>query len=191
MARAYAASPFDAEHANVRIPLELRQSLRHTEAMTQTVMTFTGIDITELDRVLETGIDHGGNPVEPYLDEKGGWPVRCCLGYTDVGDHIALIAWSPFAKRGAYAETGPIFVHTHGCSGPSTNDTLPDELNQRAMVMRPYTHDQRIAYHHVRHVAAGESLADIARELLAEDDVDFVHGRNVTGGCYAFEARRV
>jgi hypothetical protein len=26
--------------------------------------------------------------------------------------------------------------------------------------------------------------------LLAFDDVDFVHGRNVTGGCYSFTATR-
>jgi hypothetical protein len=59
------------------------------------------------------------------------------------------------------------------------------------MTLRPYGPDRRIAYHRVRHVAADESIEDAAATVLAEDDVDFVHGRNLTGGCYAFTARRI
>lgn len=151
--------------------------------------TFTGIDLTELNRVLASGVDHGGNPIEPYTDADGGWPLRCCLGYSEQGEQIALLAWSPFGWQGVYAETGPIFVHTTPCEGPAGTDHLPAELDERAMVLRPYTHDHRIAYHHVQHVPAGGSLSALAAELLELDDVDFVHGRNVTGGCYSFEAR--
>lgn len=153
-------------------------------------ITFTGIDLTDLAQVMADGIDHGGNQIHRYADPDGGWPLRCCLGYSEVGEEIALIAWSPFEWSGVYAETGPIFVHAQECSGP-TGDGLPDELDQRAMVLRPYTHDHRIAYHHVRHVAAGGSLADHVAELLAQGDVASVHGRNVTGGCYSFQARLV
>jgi hypothetical protein len=56
--------------------------------------------------------------------------------------------------------------------------------------LRPYGHDRRIAYHRVRHIAADDSLTVHVAELLGHDDVDFVHGRNVTGGCYAFTATR-
>ncbi len=156
-----------------------------------TTTAFNGLDLDELQRVLDEGIDHGGNPVEPYTDENGGWPLRCCLGFSNVGDEIALIAWSPFEWTGVYAETGPVFVHTSPCSGPATTDELPAELDGRPMVLRPYTHDRRIAYHRVAHVPEGESLGQRVTELLAHEDVDFVHGRNVTGGCFSFEARRL
>lgn len=159
--------------------------------MLMTTTTFTGIDLVELQRVLETGVDHGGNPVEPYVDTSGGWPLRCCLGFSEVGEEMALLAWSPFAWKGVYAETGPIFVHATPCAGPDGSSELPAELDSRPMVLRPYTHDQRIAYHHVQHVPEGGSLSELAADLLAHDDVDFVHGRNVTGGCYSFEARRI
>jgi len=150
---------------------------------------FNGIDLAELERIRSAGRDHGDNPIEPYIDDTGGWPLRCCLGYSEPGEQLALIAWSPFPWKGVYAETGPIFVHADSCDGPQSHEQLPTELNSRAMVLRPYTHDHRIAYHHVRHVPQGESLATHVEELLAEPDVDFVHGRNVTGGCYSFEAR--
>lgn len=151
---------------------------------------FSGIDLAELNRVLSVGIDHGDNPVEPYLDTVGGWPLRCCLSYSEPEAQIALLAWSPFAWKGVYAETGPIFVHATPCAGPETVSALPAKLDAHPMVLRPYTHDHRIAYHRVQQVPAGESLAAHTAELLKHDDVEFVHGRNVTGGCYSFEARR-
>lgn len=153
--------------------------------------TFSGINLTELRRVLDSGVDHGGNPVEPYIDTNGGWPLRCCLGFSELGEEIALLAWSPFDFQGVYTETGPIFVHAKPCDGPERDSRLPADLDERAMVLRPYTHDRRIAYHHVQHVPAGGSLSALVAELLDHDDVDFVHGRNVTGGCYSFEARKI
>ena len=151
---------------------------------------FTGTDPTALRRVLDTGIDHGGNPIEPFTDDDGGWPLRCCLTDSQPGDQIAIIAWSPMPWSGAYAETGPIVVHTAGCTPADPMSRQPTDFDARAMVLRPYGADRRIAYHHVRHVPAGGSLSDLVVELLAHDDIEFVHGRNVTGGCYAFTAER-
>ena len=150
----------------------------------------TGIDIEELALALAGGHDHAGNPIEPFVDDDGGWPLRCCLGNSEPGDQIAIIAWSPFPWKGAYAETGPVVVHTSGCPG-SPDSVLSDEFDARAMVLRPYGYNQRIAYHQVRHIEAGASLSAELEALLGEADVDFVHGRNVTGGCYAFTATRV
>ncbi len=152
--------------------------------------TFTGIDTAELGRVLASGIDHGGNPIEPFADPDGGWPLRCCLTDSRRDARIAIIAWSPMPWTGPYAEVGPIVVHAGGCDTPTDFERLPSELDVRAMVLRPYGHDRRIAYHCVRQVPAGASSTDQVVELFDEPDVDFVHGRNVTGGCYAFTATR-
>jgi len=150
--------------------------------------TFTGIDTNELARVLTHGTDHGGNAIEPFVDADGGWPLRCCLDDSRPGDRVAIIAWSPMPWSGPYAEVGPVVVHIDGCHSTPRADDLPADFDRRAMVLRPYGHDRRIAYHHVRQVAAGDSLTRHVTELLALGDVDFVHGRNITGGCYAFTA---
>lgn len=147
----------------------------------------SGIDLSELEAAIATGLDHAGNTIEPFTDDAGGWPLRCCLSDSDAGDEIAIIAWSPFPWKGAYAETGPVVVHTSGCPSAAPNE-LPDDFDARPMVLRPYGPDQRIAYHRVRHVDGGSSLMAELESLLDEDDVVFVHGRNVTGGCYAFTA---
>ena len=147
---------------------------------------FSGIDRTELRRVLAAGVDHGGNPIEAFEDETGGWPLRCCLSDSRAGERIAIIAWSPFPWSGPYREVGPIVVPT-----PDRVDLshLPDSLDRAPMVVRPYDHQHRIAYAKVRHVPAGGSLTAVVRELLDDETIDFVHGRNVTGGCFSFEAR--
>ncbi|MEM9464523.1 MAG: DUF1203 domain-containing protein [Actinomycetota bacterium] len=151
----------------------------------------SGIDTGELRDALRRGIDHGDNPIEPFVDAAGGWPLRCCLTNAEPGDRIAIIAWSPFPWQGPYAEVGPIVVHADDCPGTSASAELPTDLAERAMTLRPYGPDRRIAYHRVRHVGAGESTEAAVAAVLAEDDVAFVHGRNVTGGCYAFTAQRV
>ncbi len=151
-------------------------------------LELTGIDHTELARTLAAGVDHGGNPIEPFVDTDGGWPLRCCLSDSAPGDRIAIIAWSPMPWRGAYAETGPIVVHADACVDPGPLDRLPTALDRRAMTLRPYGADRRIAYHRVTHLAEGGSVTQALAEVLEHDDVDFVHGRNPTGGCYAFTA---
>lgn len=150
---------------------------------------FTGIDRTELRRVLARGIDHGDNPVEPYIDDVGGWPLRCCLEFSEVGDRMALVSWAPMDWKGVYAETGPVFVHAEPCAGPEHADRLPAQLDAQPMVLRPYTRDNRIAYDYVEHAPQGGSLTELVADLLELDDVAFVHGRNVRGGCYSFDAR--
>ena len=152
-------------------------------------VTYEGIDPTEHARVLDAGIDHGGNPIDAFVDREGGMPMRCCLADSVAGDTVAIVAWSPFPWQSAYTETGPIFIHAAGCPGREATNTLPVEFEGRHITLRPYNRDRTIDYDRVRHVPAGGGLIATIDELLGEDGVEFVHGRNRTGGCYAFTAR--
>ncbi|MEM9561113.1 MAG: DUF1203 domain-containing protein [Actinomycetota bacterium] len=162
---------------------------RATANGTMADIEITGLESAALAEALANGVDHGGNAIEPFVDPAGGWPLRCCLADSEPGDEIAIIAWSPFPWRGPYAETGPVVVHTRGCAGSPVRDRLPDQLDTTPMTLRPYGVDRRIAYDRVRHVPAGDSLMHHLRELLDDPDVELVHGRNVRGGCYSFQAR--
>lgn len=156
--------------------------------MSDVVFT-TGVDLEQLRACLDAGVDPAGNPIEPF-EAEGWWSMRCCLTDAAPGERVAIIAWSPFPWDGPYAETGPIVVHADGCPGVEPRTGLPDEIDERAITLRPYGHDRRIAYHRVVTVDAENSVAGAVAEVLAHDDIDFVHGRNVTGGCYAFTASR-
>lgn len=147
-----------------------------------------GTEPDRLDDLRESGVDHGGNPVEPFVDESGGWPLRCCLSDSRAGDSLAIVAWSPFTRPGAYAEVGPIVIHADGCSGWN-GAGVPAQFAGRDQLLRPYDHDQRILYDRIA-IVRGIGIERALGVLLADDDVDFVLVRNVLSGCWSFTARR-
>lgn len=153
-------------------------------------IVYQGIDIELLNQHLAAGVDPGGNRIEPFEATDDGWTLRCCLSDASPGDEIAIVAWSPFPWDGPYRETGPIVVHARPCAGRAPSPTLPPELEARELVLRPYGPDRRIAYDRVAHVSRDESVSDAVVSLLGHPDVTLVHGRNVTGGCWAFAAER-
>ena len=149
----------------------------------------SGADLDQLAVMWTTGVDHGGNPVESFVDDEGGWPLRCCLRDSRAGESIAIVAWSPFPWRGAFAEIGPIVVHADQCDGPG-DEAVPSQFLSRRQVVRPYGVDRRIAYDHVVAVEGDGSLPDVLADVLARDGVEFVQVRNVAAGCWSFNARR-
>lgn len=153
-------------------------------------LLFSGINPAQLRDVLAAGIDCDGNPIEPFVDAEGGWPMRCCLADSQAGDEVAIIAWSPYDWQGPYRETGPIVVHTAGCPGTWQQPTLPAEFDRRRMTLRPYDADHRILYDLVVAVPEGGSLTALSMALLERPEVAEVYGRNISGGCFAFVARR-
>ncbi len=157
--------------------------------MSTQAIRVVGISDSQLKTFWQTGVDHAGNTAEPFADEQGGWPLRCCLRDSRTGEELAIVAWSPFPWAGPYAETGPIVVHTQPCR-PHPDDRLPAQFHDRRQVLRPYSTDRRIAYDHIRVVQPYDDLdADVAA-LLARDDIAFVHARNVLSGCYSFTVER-
>ncbi|QIM18472.1 DUF1203 domain-containing protein [Leucobacter coleopterorum] len=150
-------------------------------------MIVTGLDSQQLAEMRTSGLDHGQNAVEPFTDLEGGWPLRCCLSDSVVGDKLAIVAWNPFPWRGPFAETGPIVVHVELCDSRE-HTRVPSQFEHRRQLVRPYTLDHRIAYDLVTIVEPTESLGDALKHLVRRDDVERVIVRNVLAGCYSFTA---
>jgi hypothetical protein len=157
--------------------------------MNTTAPVVVALDPARLAALRAAGADHGGNPLEPFVDDEGGWPLRCCLRDSAVGDRIAIVAWQPFTWKGAYAEMGPVVIHSEACVGYSEG-AVPAAFEDRRQLVRPYTADHRIAYDHVRIVEVEESLADAIRAVFGHDEVESALVRNVLAGCLSFEVVR-
>jgi Protein of unknown function (DUF1203) len=131
------------------------------------------------------GRDELGNPWVVRVAE--GWePLRCCLRVPAAGEEIALIAYSPWTAPSPWAESGPVFVHYGQCEGYGTPGSWPAELRGRLQLVRPYGPDGAIAYDHIRTIQPDDDPEVVIRELLAQPDVDHVHIRSATAGCFAF-----
>jgi hypothetical protein len=119
--------------------------------------------------------------------DDGGAPLRCCLRDSLPGERIALVAASPPGPRGAYRETGPVFVHADPCAGPRGSG-YPEDWRRRTQVFRAYDASGSIVGGAV--VPPGQGQEDAARELLRDPSVAFVQTRNVVFGCYMLTIRR-
>jgi hypothetical protein len=145
-----------------------------------------GIDQERLAGMRAAGADQFGNPLVLRVAE--GWePLRCCLRVPAAGERIALISYSPWSEAHPWAESGPVFVHYGQCEGYGTPGSWPADLRGRHQLVRPYGHDGRIAYDHIRFIQSDDDPEDIAREVLAQPDVHHLHIRSATAGCFTFE----
>jgi len=122
-----------------------------------------------------------------FIDDDGGAPLRCCLRDSRAGERIALVAVTPEGPQGAYRETGPVFLHADGCSGP-TDTGYPEEFRRRTQVFRAYDHAGVIVGGEV--VRPGSGQEEAAARLLADTDVAFLQTRNVVFGCYMLTIKR-
>jgi hypothetical protein len=164
-------------------------STRTVDLMSTTLPVVVALDPTRLAALRDAGVDHGGSPFEPFVDDAGGWPLRCCLRDSRVGDRIAIVAWQPFTWKGAYAETGPVVIHADACGGYA-GGAVPAQFEARRQLVRPYTAEHRIAYDHARLVEVDESLADAISAVFEHSEVESALVRNVLAGCLSFAVVR-
>lgn len=142
------------------------------------------IPAARLDEIRSRGADDLGNPVEAAVATGEGEPLRCCLRCAIAGEAIALISYSP-GGQGVWREVGPVYVHAHGCPGPTTT-SLPQELRGGPRVLRAYRPDGSMNYEQNTLVPEGEDIEDELRRLLRDREVSKVHVRTVLPQCYLF-----
>jgi hypothetical protein len=145
------------------------------------------IDPAELAKIRADGRDVDGRPSVPLTVEDDRPQLRCCLRLGRPGEEVLLISHRPPGGLGAYAESGPVFVHAHDCGGYPAHGGWPVEYRDRRQVLRAYDHEGRI--HGAELVDAAQAEPAI-EALLADPGVALIQSRNVLYGCYMFAIRR-
>jgi hypothetical protein len=144
---------------------------------------------TDIVRAYQAGApDANGMPPEHAVSDGEGNPCRHCLRFIPAGEPMLILAHRPFPAPQPYAELGPIFLCAHPCErweggGLPPIATVPD------YIVRGYTAGERIRYGTGAVVPTPE-LPDRARELLARDDVAYLHVRSTRNNCYQFRIDR-
>jgi len=133
---------------------------------------------TEHAQALRTGgHDAHGQPPLIAVSQGLGNPCRHCLQLIAEGDTKLVLAYRPFSKPQPYAETGPIFLHHADCERYEA-DRLPAWFAHLApALVRGYGADDWIVYETGR-VVPGTELAQACRDILAREDVAYVHIRS-------------
>ncbi|MDA0341763.1 MAG: DUF1203 domain-containing protein [Proteobacteria bacterium] len=136
------------------------------------------------------GLDPNGHPAERHISDGDGTPCRHCLADVAAGEPFLILAHRPFPAPQPYAEQGPIFLHAEPCQTYSKPGEMPAMLLQsKTMIIRGYGDDDRIKYG-TGQVVATTLLTEKAEELLARDDVAYLHVRSARNNCFQCRIER-
>jgi len=146
---------------------------------------------TEAARALQAGSpDAYGFVPERKISDGDGVPCRHCLRNVDAGDAYLVLAYRPFPELQPYAETGPIFLHAEPCEQAAETNALPELFgNTAAYIVRGYSADDRIVYGTGAVVPTPEIPARAA-ELLAREDIAYLHMRSAKNNCFQCRIER-
>lgn len=155
-----------------------------------TNIAYTAMPTADAEALRAGGLDAYGLNPERRVTPGSGYPCRHCLDFIADGNAYLTLAYRPFPALQPYAETGPIFLHADPCPRYSASEVLPPVLTVNPdYILRGYGHDDRIVYG-TGAVTLKEGVASRARELLARDDVAYVHVRSARNNCYQCRIER-
>jgi len=139
-----------------------------------------------LEQLRQRRVDVSGNAVE-QLRAQGGEPLRCCLRNATPAEELLLCGYEPPIPKGPYREIGAIFLHATACAGPASGTGYPEAWRGKPQVLRAY--DRRGRIHDARVHDGQNPEAEIAR-FLSDPEVEQLHSRNVSYGCFMFVVTR-
>lgn len=150
--------------------------------------TFEPMDEATAADFRSGGADSYGNAPERRVSDGAGIPCRRCMRMVGKGEAYLIVAWRPFSRLHAYAETGPVFLHAGNCTpGRPEPDGLPAFLTSPDYILRGYDADERIVYG-TGGVIARDAIPARIEELLATTAVKAVHIRSSRNNCYHCKA---
>ncbi|WP_157019267.1 DUF1203 domain-containing protein [Mesorhizobium xinjiangense] len=146
---------------------------------------------TERARAHQAGaVDAYGLRPERRISDGDGVPCRHCLKNVPRGKEYLILSYRPFDTLQPYAETGPVFLCAEACERAPETDVLPEMFRATPdYIVRGYDHDERIVYG-TGAVIATHRICARAHELLAREDVAYLHMRSARNNCYQLRIER-
>jgi hypothetical protein len=118
---------------------------------------------------------------------KGDAPCRHCLRMISPGMQQTLFTYDAFAGLEALPLPGPVYVHAEVCERYPEDGGFPAALRQSPRTLNAYGRGRRLLAQ--EYVEDGNVDSTIER-LLERPDVDYIHVRSTTAGCYTFRVER-
>ncbi len=146
-------------------------------------MYFSALPTEAVRKLQSGGPDAYGAAPELATSDGASVPCRHCLRQVGKGERYLILAYRPFPGPQPYAETGPIFLHAEPCERAVDTPGLPAILTSPDYIVRGYGANDRIVYGSGA-VTPTPDIPARAAELLARDDIAYVHIRSARNNCY-------
>jgi hypothetical protein len=118
----------------------------------------------------------------------GGAPCRHCLRMISPGERWTLFTHDAFEGIETLPLPGPVYVHAEACERYPEDGGFPTELRNSPRTLNAYARGAQLLAQ--EYVEGGNVDTGIER-LFARSDVDYIHVRSTTAGCYTFRIERM
>jgi hypothetical protein len=128
-----------------------------------------------------------GHPAHTEIAGEGA-PCRHCLQIIAAGSEKAtLFTYDAFEGLEALPLPGPVYIHAQACERYPENAGFPPALRNSPRTLNAYARGRRLVA--AEYVEDGNVDAGVGK-LFARTDVDYIHARSTSAGCYTFRIER-
>ena len=104
-----------------------------------------------------------------------------------MGDQEVLFTHDAFEGVETLPLPGPVYIHAEACERYPEDGGIPPMLRKSPRTLNAYARGRKLVAQ--EYVEEGNIDATIER-LLERADVDYIHVRSTTAGCYTFRVER-
>lgn len=118
----------------------------------------------------------------------GRAPCRHCLRLIRRNEEeLILFTYDAFFGQGVPPSPGPVYIHAESCDGFAASPEIPEAYRGQPLTFEAFAAKrERIA--ELRVNGGGEQKA--LDSLFERDEVEYVHVRSTSAGCYLFRVER-
>jgi hypothetical protein len=130
---------------------------------------------------------HYGHPAHTAVAGEGA-PCRHCLQIIVAGwEKATLFTYDAFEGVESLPLPGPVYIHAEACERYPENGGFPAALRNSPRTLNAYARGRLlIATEYVENATVDARI----EKLIAREDVDYIHVRSTTAGCYTFRIER-
>jgi hypothetical protein len=118
---------------------------------------------------------------------EGDAPCRHCLRMIAAGVKQTLFTHDAFDGVEKLPLPGPVYVHAEACERYPENGGFPAVLRGSPRTLNAYGRGRRLV---AQEYVEGGNVDETIERLLGRTDVDYIHVRSTTAGCYTFRIER-
>ena len=123
-----------------------------------------------------------------YTDiARGDAPCRHCLKIIPAGEQATLFTYDAFEGVEKLPLPGPVYIHSKSCERYPEDAGFPAELKNSPRTLNAYAHGRRLLAQEYVENGTVDSAVD---KLFTRPDVEYIHVRSTTAGCYTFRIER-
>lgn len=140
------------------------------------------------DSVRRTGKDpRYGHPAHTAVTGEGA-PCRHCLRIIAAGsENATLFTYDAFEGIESLPLPGPVYIHAECCERYPEHGGFPVALRNSPRTLNAYARGRRLV---AAEYVENSNVDGGVEELFARADVDYIHVRSTTAGCYTFRIER-